>query len=406
MNNKIPVHLLFCLTYLLLRNGSCSETSSAPPSSPSKESLLEATRQELLHLGIDFATVSFAEEEKLEKWERVSKQFPRLDNVSNLGDFNSRKCELCWFLDIIDFDQAVSCIDKRNEVSKKLDEKVLVNAFADRHAFELGQLSVQGWSHIEDETELRRHAKGLVSLEGSAGASVAPYIFLQHSLKLLKKNPESLELQSMFKNMMTLHLSSHAHSSRTNEAISAIYAALKVDVPTLLFVDLPQHAAAGVVTLHSNGTYDVVLINSGGGIENHQTKYYVKVKGFHKANYLGALPVTFVPTIEFKGITGQQLRNANYHFGSTEKVYYMDQPEVKAVKKQHTMPWEFTDSQGIGSCTFSSIWYTLRFYYQALAFENDIRLSLLRQAISETVELQAEIQKIDDELDADYFKTP
>ena len=89
--------------------------------------------------------------------------------------------------------------------------------------------------------------------------------------------------------------------------------------------------------------------------------------------------MTFVPTIEFKGITEQQLKNANYHFlNITDKVYYKDQPEVKAVKKQHTMPWEFTDSQGIGSCTFSSIWYALRFYYQALAFENDIRLSLLQ----------------------------
>ena len=66
------------------------------------------------------------------------------------------------------------------------------------------------------------------------------------------------------------------------------------------------------------------------------------------------------------------------------------------------MPWELTDSQGIGSCSFSSVWYALRFYYQALVFENDLRLSLLEQAISETVKVQAAIQELVNKLDADY----
>ena len=105
-----------------------------------------------------------------------------------------------------------------------------------------------------------------------------------------------------------------------------------------------------------------------------------------------------------EGVTKEQLKKANYHSGSMEQVYYKDQPEVKVVEKQHIMPWELSDSQSIGSCTVSSIWYTLRFYYQALVFESDVRLSLLEQAISETVELQSEIQKVEDEIDADYFK--
>ena len=116
------------------------------------------------------------------------------------------------------------------------------------------------------------------------------------------------------------------------------------------------------------------------------------------------LPVAFVPTLEFKGITKEQLSKAGYHFGAIEQVYYEDQPEVRAIEKEHVMPWELTDSQGIGSCTFSSVWYALHFYYQALVFENDLRLSLLEQAISETVEVQASIQKLAHELDADYAK--
>ena len=204
----------------------------------------------------------------------------------------------------------------------------------------------------------------------------------------------------MFKNMMTLHLSAFAFSDSTMEAIGVLYAELKVDVPTLFFASLPKHAAATVVTLCSNGAYDVVLINSGSGIEKHETRWFVKTKGFRSAKPQNM----FVPTMEFKGVTKQQLKGANYHSGPIKQVYYKDQPAVKAVKKQHIMPWELTDSQGIGSCTVSSIWYTLRFYYQALVFESDIRLSLLGQAISETVELQSRIQRVDDELDADYFK--
>ena len=165
---------------------------------------------------------------------------------------------------------------------------------------------------------------------------------------------------------------------------------------------MPGHAAAVVVTLRSNDTYDVVLINSGYGNENHQAMV-IQEKGFHRYRRLG--PATaYVPTMEFHGVTKAQLRRAGYHFGEMEQVYYKDQPEVEVVEKRHIMPWELSDSQSIGTCTVSSIWYTLRFYYQALVFESDVRLSFLEQAISETAELQSEIQRVEDEIDADYMK--
>ena len=172
--------------------------------------------------------------------------------VSYAG-IKSVKCELCWFLGIIEFDEAIRCIRRNSIVKRTLDEKTLVNAFADRHAFELEQIAIESGALVADEAVLQRHAKDLVSLEGSVGASVAPYIFLQHSLKLLKKNAESLELQEhVQKHDDPAFVFPRAFFSRTKEAISAIYAELKVDVPTLLFVDLPQHAAAGLpVTLRS-----------------------------------------------------------------------------------------------------------------------------------------------------------
>ena len=284
-------------------------------------------------------------------------------------------------------------------MKRALDEKTLVNAFADRHAFELERIAIESGALVADEAVLQRHVKDLRSLEGIPPYE-AHFILLQHSLGLLDRDPQSAELQDMCRNLMTLHLSSTFFQEKG--VISAIYAELKPDVPTLLFASLPRHAAAVSVTLRQDATYDVVLINSGDGLDKHHMEYLDSKKGFHKTNVMGVLPAAFVPTIEFKGVTKEQLSKAGYHFGIIDQVYYEDQPEVEAIKKQHVMPWELTDSQGIGSCSFSSVWYALRFYYQALVFESDLRLSLLEQAISETVEVQAAIQKLVHKLDADY----
>ena len=400
MRTKIAIHLLFCFICLLLPKTSGSGESNVSLPALPEESSVGSIIQSLLRLGLSFESAIVTEEAKFRKWKHISKLLPKWDKLYTLCDIQSMKCELSWFLDIVGFDEAIKCVEKWCKNVKKPDEKMLVNAFADRHAFELEQMATQGEVPIEDDNELRHRAKELVSLEG-AKKTVAPLALLRHSLKLLRGNPESPKLQDMTKNLMTLHLTSLQGGGK-NEAISAIYAELKVDVPTLVYVNLPRHAAAAVVTRHSNDTYDIVLINSGSGVENHQSEF-IQEKSFHKAQQLG-LSLAFVPTMEFKGITKEQLKRANYHSGSIKQAYYKDQPEVKAVEKQHIMPWELSDSQGIGSCTFSSIWYTLRFYYQALAFESDIRLSLLEDAISETVELQSRIQKVDDELDADYFK--
>ena len=84
---------------------------------------------------------------------------------------------------------------------------------------------------------------------------------------------------------MTLHMSSTFYHEKG--VISAIYAELKPGVPTLLYVSLPGHAAAVSVTLRQDATYDVVLINSGEGLDNHHMEYLDSTKGFHKTTSLG-----------------------------------------------------------------------------------------------------------------------
>ena len=363
------------------------------------EPLLEAIRQKLIDMDIDREKVAQADGVKLEKWEHISSFLPEPSKLVSSAGIKSVKCELCWFLGIIEFDEAIKCIRRSSILKGALDERTLVNAFADRHAFELEQIAIESGALVADEAVLQRHVKDLRSLEGIPQYE-AHFILLQHSLGLLERDPQSAELRDMCRNLMTLHLSSTF--SQKKGVLSAIYAELKPDVPTLLYASLPGHAAVVSVTLRQDATYDVVLINSGSGIGNHHIEYLDSTKGFHKANVMGALPVAFVPTIEFKGVTKEQLSKAGYHFGKVDQVYYKDQPEVRAIKKRHVMPWELTDSQGIGSCTFSSVWYALRFYYEALVFENDLRLSLLEQAISETVKVQADIQKLVHKLDADY----
>ena len=204
------------------------------------ESPRRAIHQNLIDLGINAETVGRADDVKLQSLEHLLSFAPERLSSENSEAFRSVKCELCWLLGIIGFDEAVSCIDKNSKIPAKLDEEFLVNAFADRHAFELGKIAVGGGSHVEDETELERHAKSLISWAGSLSKDKAPYIFLQHSLRLLKRNPGSRERQDMFKNMMTLHMSSYAAENLKEGAIGAIYAELRVDVPTLFYAKLAR----------------------------------------------------------------------------------------------------------------------------------------------------------------------
>src|ERR1700733_4308625 len=227
MRTKIPIHLLSCLICFLLPKTSGSGESSVPPPALPVKLSVDPIIQSLIRLGITSESVASAGEEKLGKLQHILKLLPKKgDFYTSRGIGTYVKCELSWFLDIIGFDEATKCVERWSRSANEPDERMLVNAFADRHAFELEQIATKGEVHIEDDDELRRRAKELVSLEGTAKAA-APLALLRHSLKLLRGNPESSELQSMTKNLMTLHLTSFLSQSNKTEAISAIYAELK-----------------------------------------------------------------------------------------------------------------------------------------------------------------------------------
>ena len=401
MNRKIIISILLCISTFLVSRVDCSGEPSVLPS-PAADERLTTTRRFLELLDLDAERITQIRDADLLKFADISSYLTpwlETDKISYREDL-AAQCELAWFLGIISFNEALYYLAYRVTEHTKLEEKLLVNVFADRHAFELKKLVTQGEAFVDDETDLRRHAKAMLSLEGETATAV-PYLFLQRALKLRLKKPESPERQAMLKNMMTLHLSAAAAGLRDKKLIAALYGELRQNVPTLFYANLPSHAAAVVVTHLPAETYDVVLVNSGIGTSNHDTNYSAEEKGFHAATMLG-MAMTFDPTIRFTGITKKQLEKASYHFGSIEQAYYKDQPEVKAVRKKAMMPWEWSDSQGIGSCTASSIWFTLRFYYHALSFENDLRLSMLDEAIPELAEVHLAIQKVEDKMDADY----
>ena len=189
MKTKMMVHLLLYITYFLLPTANCSEEPSALSLPLPIDLHLEAARQSLLKLGVAPETVAQASDAKLRKWGHFSNIFPMWDEPHGSEVLDVAKCELSWFLDIVSFEGAAECVAKHSGMAHKLDEKLLVNMFADRHAFELGEIVEEGGSHVEDEVELRRHAKDLVSLE-SVNPFWVPLLFLQHSLRLLRKSPD------------------------------------------------------------------------------------------------------------------------------------------------------------------------------------------------------------------------
>ena len=112
---------------------------------------------------------------------------------------------------------------------------------------------------------------------------------------------------------------------------------------------------------------------------------------------------SYNPLLRMKGITGAHLSSAHYHSGtSMDRVYYVVKNASSHVVTEPLMPWEWTEAQGIGTCAATSVWFALRFYYQALAYENDLRLSMLDQAISDLKELQDKVEDLERQLNAHY----
>ena len=213
----------------------------------------------------------------------------------------------------------------------------------------------------------------------------------------------------MVKNFLSLHLSDIA-TEFDQRMLKTLYMELVQNAPTLFSGGLPEHTIAVVATRTKEDEYDIVIVNSGLGIENHERTIAIQPKGFHTgASYdndsSDEEPVeatSYNPLLRMKGITGAHLSLAHYHSGTMDEVYYVVKNASIHVVKEPLMPWEWTEAQGIGTCSATSVWFALRFYYQALAYESDLRLSMLDQAIDDLKELQNKAERLEHQLNADY----
>ena len=318
-------------------------------------------------------------------------------------------CEIAWHLRILEFDKVIQCLEKSAswKVTTTVGDQVLVNFFADKHAFELIQLLKT--TDVDDDDLFLNIQKMLLS-EGLY-RSVAPAFFLQHALALHKQDPTSRERQEMVKNFLSLHLSDIA-TEFDQQMFRALYTGLVQNTPALFAGNFPGHAIAVVATRVKEDEYDIVIVNSGAGIENHERTIAIQPKGFHTgASYdndsSDEEPVeatSYNPLLRMKGITGAHLSLAHYHSGTMDEVYYVVKNASIHVVKEPLMPWEWTEMQGIGSCAATSVWFALRFYYQALGYENDLRLSMLDQAIGDLKELQKKVEGLELKLHLHYQK--
>ena len=298
-------------------------------------------------------------------------------------------CEIAWHLRILEFGEVIQCLEKSDSWKRttKIGDQMLVNFFADKHTFELIQLLKT--TDVGDK-ELFSSIQKMISSEGLY-RSVAPAFFLQHALALHKQDPTSRERQEMVTNFLSLHLSAIALEFDDQQMLKALYTELAQNVPTLLSGGSYSHAIAVVATLMEENEYDIVIINSGGGIENHESTTEIQPKGFHTGSSYDDVytskPIeatSYNPLLRMEEITGAHLSSAHYHSGTImNEVYYVAKKASSHVVKEPLMPWEWTEKQGIGTCTATSVWFALRFYYQALAYENDLRLSMLDQAIDD-----------------------
>ena len=318
-------------------------------------------------------------------------------------------CEIAWHLRIIKLDEVIQCLEKSAswKATTKVGDKLLVNLFADKHAFELIQL-LQTTDIDDDDLFLNIH-KMLLS-EGLS-SSISPAFFLQHALTLYKENPKSPERREMVSNFLSLHLSALAAIFGDQVMIKALYTELAQNAPALFTGELPGHAIAVVATRVKGNEYDIAIVNSGYGLQNHERTTAIQPMGFHTGvsydNVSTSKPVeaiSFNPLLQMKGITGAQLSLAQYHNGTMDEVYYVVKKASSHVVTEPLMRWEWTEMEGIGSCAATSVWFALRFYYQALAYENDLRLSMLDQAIDDLKKLQDKVEDLERQLNAHYQK--
>ena len=316
-------------------------------------------------------------------------------------------CEIAWHLRIIEFDEVIQCLEKSAswKVTTRIGDRMFVNLFADKHTFELIQLLKT--TDVDDEDLFSNIQKMLSSEAFFSRASAA--FFLQHALDLYKKTPKSRERQEMVSNFLSLHLSALAVDYGNQQMFRALYTGLVQNTPALFAGNFPGHAIAVVATRVKEDEYDIVIVNSGAGIENHERTTKIQPKGFHTgASYddvSTGKPVkatSYNPLLRMKGITGTQLSSAHYHSGTMDEVYYVVKNASSHVLTEPLMLWEWTEAQGIGTCSATSVWFALRFYYQALGYENDIRLSMLDQAIDDLKELQDMVESLERRLNADY----
>ena len=320
-------------------------------------------------------------------------------------------CEIAWHLRIIEFDEVIQCLKKSDswKATTKVGDKLLVNFFADKHAFELIQLLKTA---DMDDDDMFLNIQKMLSLEGLS-PSVAPAFFLQHALNLHKESPKSSERHEMVTNFLSLHLSAIAVESEDQQMLKALYTGLAQDVPTLFKGSLPGHAIAVVATSVKEDEYVIVIVNSGDGIENHESTTEIQPKGFHTGSSYDDVytskPVkatSYNPLLKMEGIDATDLWSASYHSApNMDRAYYVAKNASSHVVTEPLMPWEWTEEQGIGTCAATSVWFTLRFYYQALAYENDLRLSMLDQAIGDLKELQKKVENLELKLHADYKKS-
>ena len=315
-------------------------------------------------------------------------------------------CEIAWHLRILEFKEVVQCLEDSTswKTPTKVGAQLLVNLFADKHTFELIQLLKT--TDVGDE-DLFWSLRKMVSSEGLPGG-ISSAFFLQHALILHKKAPESLERQEMVKNFLSLHVSDIA-AEFDQRMLKTLYRELVQNVPVLFTGSLPRHVVAVVATRVKEDEYDIVIINSGTGIGHHEFSSWIQPTGFHTGvsydDVSTSKPVKAIsvnPLLRMKEITGAHLSLAHYHSGTEDKVYYVRRNIYSHVVEEPLMRWEWTEVQGIGTCTATSVWFALRFYYQALAYENDLRLSMLDQAIDNLKELQDEIEGLERKLHAHY----
>ena len=316
-------------------------------------------------------------------------------------------CEIAWHLRILEFDEVIQCLEKSAswKVTTTVGDQVLVNFFADKHAFELIQLLKT--TDVDDDDLFLSIQKMLSSERFFSSASTA--FFLQHALALYKQDSTSLARREMAKSFLSLHLSAFATEFDNQKMLKAVYTELPHNLPTLFAGRLPGHAIAVVATRTNEDEYDIIIVNSGLGIENHESTTEIQPKGFHTGASYDDLstgkPVeatSYNPLLRMKGITGTQLSSAHHYSGLMDQVYYVAKHASSHVVKEPLMPWEWTESQGIGTCAATSIWFALHFYYQALAYENDLRLSMLDQALGDLEELQNKAEGLERQMNADY----